>query len=73
MPADTDAPKHPEPLSYGIPDAGRAIGVSRATIWRLVAAGEIKTFKLGNRTLIKADELRAFVERKAAVPPEPSR
>lgn len=65
MPIDTDTPDCFDHLAYSIPAAAKAISVSRATVWRLVAAGEIPTFKLGARTLIKADELRAFVERKA--------
>lgn len=49
-------------LAYSIPDAGKAIGVSKTTMWRLIAAHEITTFKLGCRTLIRADELRRFID-----------
>lgn len=65
-PDDHPAESKPAAIAYSVPDAARTIGVSRATIWRLVAAGELQTFKLGARTLIKADELRAFVESKAS-------
>jgi excisionase family DNA binding protein len=55
----------PLPLAYNVPDASRAIGVSRATVWRLIAAGELRTFKLGARTLIRAEQLFALLDRKA--------
>jgi len=56
----------PPPLSYSVDGAAAAIGVSKATIWRLVAAGSLKTFKLGARTLIRADVLHGFIEQQSA-------
>lgn len=38
-------------------------GVSVRTIWRLIGTGEIATFKLGCRTLIRADELQRLIDR----------
>lgn len=51
------------PLAYSVADAAKAIGVSKPTIWRRIAAGDLATFKLGCRTLIRADELQAFIDR----------
>jgi len=53
-----------ERLSYTIPDAATAIGVSRSTLYELIGAGEIRTFKVGTRTLVPASELVAFIDRK---------
>lgn len=50
------------PLAYSVQGAAAAMGISKTTVWRLVAAGEIATFKLGCRTLIRADTLRAFID-----------
>ncbi len=50
-------------LSYSVVDAAKAIGISKTTMWRLIAAGEIATFKLGCRTLIRADALEAMIDR----------
>lgn len=50
-------------LSYSVKDAAQTIGVSNRTIWRLIAAGEIPTFKLGCRTLIRADALKEMIDR----------
>ena len=49
-------------LAWSIPDAAQAMGISKATVWRHIAAGNITTFKIGCRTLIRADVLKAFVD-----------
>lgn len=63
---------HPRPMvtlntrvSLGIMEAAGALGVSRPTIYRLVARGELQTFKLGSRTLILVSELNTFVNKLA--------
>lgn len=55
-----------EPLAYSVPDAAKAIGVSKNTVWSLLRTKDMRSFKLGARTLIRADELRAFIDRKSA-------
>ena len=50
-------------LSYSVKDAARQIGVSNRTIWRLIGTGEIPTFKLGCRTLIRAEALKDLIDR----------
>ena len=62
MNAQLARPK-PDALSYSVPVAAAVIGVSKTTVWRLIAAGEIKTFKIGCRTLIKRDVLVDLIER----------
>lgn len=52
-----------DPISYSVVSAAEALGISKTTIWRLIAAGDLKTFKLGHRTLIHADDLKALVNR----------
>jgi excisionase family DNA binding protein len=54
------------PISYSAEGAAKAIGVSKTTIWRLIASGELTTFKIGHRTLIHHDVLEAFIARKVA-------
>jgi len=53
-------------LAYSIKKAAEEIDVSRATLWRLISAGEITTFKVGGRTLVRHDVLQDFVDRKSA-------
>lgn len=50
-------------LAYTIPEAAKAVGVSKATIWRRVSAGELRTFKWCGRTLIRADVLQGALDR----------
>ncbi|MGH7747397.1 MAG: helix-turn-helix domain-containing protein [Candidatus Dormibacteria bacterium] len=59
-----------DPISYSAKEAAKAICVSPSTIWRLMAAGDLASFKLGGRTLIRAEALRALID-KAATPDRP--
>ncbi|EDX82300.1 hypothetical protein BBAL3_3457 [Brevundimonas sp. BAL3] len=51
------------PISYDVPGAAAAVGISKTTVWRLIASGDLVTFKLGARTLIRADVLQAYIDR----------
>lgn len=53
-------------LAYRMDEAAAAIGLSKPTLYRLVERGELTTFKIGHRTLIKREVLEALIERKAA-------
>ena len=53
-------------LTYSIREAVAALGISRATLYRLFKRGEIQTFKLGAKTLMLRTSLEAFVARAAA-------
>jgi excisionase family DNA binding protein len=44
-------------LSLGVLEAASVLGVSRPTIYRLIARGELPIFKLGSRTLILRTDL----------------
>lgn len=47
-------------------EAGDALNVGRTTIYKLVAAGEITRVKIGKRSLVTADSVRAYVNRLAS-------
>lgn len=52
------------PLSHTIPNACRRLGISRTTLYELVRLGELKTIKIGGRTLVPESELqKAIVSR----------
>lgn len=55
-----------QPLAYRVPDAARVIGVGTSTMWRMIAAGKVKTFKIEGRTVIDGDDLRAYVAAQKA-------
>ena len=50
-----------EKLMYGVKEASEALGLSRTTIWKAIADGRLNAVKFGNRTLIPADTLRAWL------------
>jgi excisionase family DNA binding protein len=56
-----------------VEEAGRALGVSRSTVWRLIQRGELPSIRRGVRRLVPADAARKRPGRAAgspaAVPP----
>ncbi len=50
-----------ERITYTVKDAAAAIGISRTTIWAAISDGRLAAYKLGQRTLIPAESLRAWV------------
>lgn len=52
-------------LSAPINEAARSIGVSRSTIYNLIAKGQLETIKIGRRRLVKTDSIRTFVDQAA--------
>jgi excisionase family DNA binding protein len=55
-----------EPITCTVPEACRVSGLSRATIYRLAGDKKIKLIKVGTRTLVRLDTLRASLD---AAPP----
>ncbi len=47
-----------------IPDACRFTGISRSTLYLLIARGDIEIVKLGAATLVLTDSLRNLIERQ---------
>ena len=54
----------PAPLAHPVPAACARLGVSRTTLYALLAAGELRSFKVGAKTLISEADLRKFVAEK---------
>ncbi|HGM7307626.1 TPA: helix-turn-helix domain-containing protein [Stenotrophomonas maltophilia] len=56
------------PLLHRIPDACRRLSVSRTTLYELIKAGEIRSVKIGTRSLIpEVDLQRVLSSRLEAV------
>jgi excisionase family DNA binding protein len=49
------------PLANTIVEAAKRLGVGRTTIYELIGARKLRTFKVGTRTLIPEAELTRFV------------
>ncbi|HEV8319230.1 MAG TPA: helix-turn-helix domain-containing protein, partial [Vicinamibacterales bacterium] len=54
-----------------IEEAGRALGVSRSTVWRLIQRGELPSVRRSGRRLVPATALRTHARRRqpARIPP----
>lgn len=50
-----------EPITMRVPHACRYIGVSRSTLYVLIARGEIEIIKLGCSTLVLTESLKALI------------
>ena len=51
-----------EKLAYSINETARALSMGRTSIYAMIADGRLEAFKLGRRTLIKAESIRRLVE-----------
>jgi excisionase family DNA binding protein len=51
-----------EIIATSVKDAAKALGLGRTSIYALIKEGRLETFKLGRRTLIKAESIRRLVD-----------
>jgi excisionase family DNA binding protein len=56
------------PFAVGINEACRLMGISRALVYQLINAGELKVVKIGTRTVIQTDVIQRFLAANAGVP-----
>lgn len=59
-----------EPLAVSAAEAARLLGVSRPMIYQYIHQDGFPAFKLGTRTLISVDGLRAWIVKQAEVKAE---
>lgn len=52
------------PIAMRVPDACTFIGLSRSTLYVLVATGEIEIVKVGAATLVLTESLFALIDRR---------
>jgi excisionase family DNA binding protein len=50
-------------LLYAIPDAGRMVGLSRSTMYILIAKGEIEVVPFGRRRLVTDEAIVSLAKR----------
>ncbi|MXO65302.1 helix-turn-helix domain-containing protein [Altericroceibacterium endophyticum] len=50
-----------EKLAYSINEAAAALSLGRTSIYSMIANGRLEAFKLGRRTLIKAESIHRLV------------
>lgn len=54
-----------------VDEAGRALGVSRATVWRLIQRGDLPSIRRGGRRLVPSTAIQTRTRRRRAgkIPP----
>lgn len=60
------APADPTPRLYSVNEAARLLGLSRARTYQLLAAGELRSRKVGGRRLVPSAAVAEFVDNEAA-------
>lgn len=50
-----------EALAVSINDTAKALGLGRTSIYAMIGDGRLEAFKLGRRTLVKAESIRRLV------------
>jgi excisionase family DNA binding protein len=57
-----------EKLAFSIDEAGQVSSVGRTLIYKEIAAGNLRATKVGRRTVILADDLKAWLVAKSSFP-----
>jgi len=52
-------------LAYSINETAQLLSMGRTSIYNMIADGRLEAFKLGTRTLIKAESIRGLVDGRA--------
>jgi excisionase family DNA binding protein len=55
-----------EPLVYDLGEVARALRIGLSTVRNLVASGDLKSVKIGDRRLVTREALSAFLGERAA-------
>lgn len=54
-----------EPITVTIADTQRVTGLGRTKLYELIGDGKLKVVKVGRRTLVRTDSIRALVGQAA--------
>ncbi len=65
----------PMKLVYSVNETMEVLGVGRTTVYRLIGDKKLEAYKIGKKTVIKAEDLKALVDSlpKADIAPDFSR
>ena len=71
MTANPPGPPPRSPLYLGLDEAAELVGLSRRTLQRWVAAGELPVRRVGRRVLVRPSDLAERIEGRPEPEPEP--
>ena len=61
----SDTKQNPQRRALSVEEAARAVGISRATLYRLVQQKRLATVKIGSRRLVPVTALDNLLEKAA--------
>jgi excisionase family DNA binding protein len=64
---NSDTSPSPAKIAYSIAEAVRASGMSRSAIYLALKSGDLRGVKLGRRTLVRHEDLAAYIARLPAL------
>lgn len=56
-----------EMLANDLSTCARRLGTSKATLWRLIGANQIRSFQIGKKRYISEEELQRFIKAQERV------
>ena len=51
-----------ETIAASVNETARSLGLGRTKVYELINDGKLSTIKIGRRTLVKADSIRALID-----------